>query len=628
MTSNLIVTAHRNDHGPFTLAGNILRSLQAELVTNHHDLLQLYDIEVLTVAPEFAPQVNNLRETQTSSIAPQVRTRYYPPAWMTRIGHGVTELIIELSRRGVLHRVTVTHAEEADPTDVELLSILQRRSSESLEIVIIDGPVTPTGSTPDSQGDAAARAYVDGDCTSTDVRAHRAYQRLTPEARRALHEKRSAEIRRRIAAGEISLARWTLPLHAEQGNDPDRDGVAALTNAIELCVLAGFYDAVVELGNRLLPALPAVATEERWLVTAKLTLALSALGRVDDAEAAYDQACASTTQPSTHLQSYYGRAMLMTRFAEPNLRDHRRAKALVNTAITIASLLPKHSRRAFNTTFSENGLALVEMHLGNLAESLRLVETGIERLNNADDHDRDTQHRWVLEHNRAQLLAAMGRPEESLAGYDLLVSVDPHHSEYHHDRAGVLRRLGRLHEADDELTEAIRLSPPYPEPVYNRADLRASVDDVDGAIHDFRYVLQLDPTFPSAHVNLADLLLDRGEPTASRQVAREGLMTTPHDPALLTAQAQANQQLGEVDNARTGYDAALAADPDYLPALAGRATIAFDIGTIDSLNNAVADLERAVHLSGDPDLHDNLALACERRAALRQTPAPTILQGV
>lgn len=70
------------------------------------------------------------------------------------------------------------------------------------------------------------------------------------------------------------------------------------------------------------------------------------------------------------------------------------------TAITIASLLPQTFRRAFHSTFSENGLVLVEMHLGNLADSLRLVEAGIDRLDNADDHDRDAQHRWVLEHNR------------------------------------------------------------------------------------------------------------------------------------------------------------------------------------------------------------------------------------
>ena len=472
MSTSLIVTAHRNDHGPFTLAGNLLRTLQRELVPTHLDLLQRYDIEVLTVAPEFAPYVTNLRETQTSSVAPTVRTRYYPPAWITRIAHGVTELIIELARRGVLHRVTVTQADQADPTDVELLAILTRRAAGFVEVVVAGAPDATTSAVADCRDDAAtAHDYVFGDCISTDGRVRQAYQRLTPEARMALHDERGTEIRRRVAAGEVSLCRWTLPLHAELGSDPAGAGVDALTEAIELCVLAGFYDAVIDLGERLMKSLPDTATEERWLVTAKVTLALSALGRVEDADAAYDEACASTTHPSIHLQSYYGRAMLLTRFVEPSLRDHRRAKALVNTAITIASLLPETSRRAFNSTFSENGLALVEMHLGNLADSLRLVETGIDRLDNADEHDRDAQHRWVLEHNRAQLLAVMGRPEESLATYDLLLRVDPNHSEYHLDRAGVLRQLGRLDEADAELTESIRLSPPYPEPVYNRADL-------------------------------------------------------------------------------------------------------------------------------------------------------------
>lgn len=148
--------------------------------------------------------------------------------------------------------------------------------------------------------------------------------------------------------------------------------------------------------------------------------------------------------------------------------------------------------------------------------------------------------------------------------------------------------------------------------------------DLDGAIGDLRYVLQLDLEFPSARVNLAGLLLDRDEPEASRQVASEGLAGNPHDPALLTAQAQGNQELGELESARRGYDAALTADPGYVPALAGRAILAFDADTVDSLSRAVADLDRAVLLSGDPDLSDNLELARRRRDLLAQTAAAAI----
>ncbi len=614
MPTTFAVTAHRNDHGPFTAAGNLLRAARPHLLPDHLDLLQTHDIEVLAVAPEFGDELANLRENQTAAIAPQVRTRYYPPAWMTRISHGLVDLLLGLAERGVVTEIVVTETEHADPTDREFLDILARRGHPRISLRRIPGadPATlPPGPTD------LAEYYVRSDCTSEDPRLVGAYRALSDRDRARLHDARAAQLRERIAAGEISLRRWTLALHARLGSDPDGAGVTAMTEAIEECVLAGFYDAVVELGGRLLPHLAAAdRPDERWLVTAKLTLALSALGRLEEAEAAYDEACAATTHASTHLQSYYGRAMLLTRFAAPSKRDHARAKALVNTAITIASLLPDSARRAFNTTFNENGLALVEMHLGNLHESLRLVETGIARLDAADEHDRDAQHRWLLEHNRAQLLAALARPAEALECYDRLLAVDPNHSEYHLDMAGVLRGLGRTEDAEAHLNEAIRLSPPYPEAVYNRGDLRAAVGDLDGAVEDFARVLDLDPQFPSARVNLAGLLLEAGDPETARAVAAVGLGRDGSEADLLTVLAQADHELGNVTEAAAGYARALAVEPDHVPALAGRAALEFELDTPDSLSAAVLCLEQALRIDPNPDLADNLAVAVARQKQL------------
>ncbi|MFV0459582.1 MAG: tetratricopeptide repeat protein [Actinomycetales bacterium] len=610
--STLTVTAHRNDHGPFTAPGNILRALRVDLLRDHRDLLQAHDVEVLSAAPEYAADLANLRPTQTSSIDPRARTRYYPPAWITRICHGLVDLMLVLAERGVLRTIEFTHLANADPSDTEFVAVLARRSAGRIlvrEVAAQDPPPAPD----------LATYYVETDCVSDDPEVLSAYVELEEAVRQALHGKRMRQIREAIAGGCTSLRRWTLAMHAERSGDPQQ-AVSALTEAIEACVLEGFYDAVVELGSRLLPLLdPASQPDERWLVIAKVTLAQSALGRLEDAEAAYDEACAATTHPSTHLQSYYGRAMLLTRFAEPSERDHRRAEALVNTAITIASLLPDDARREFNTTFNENGLALVEMHLGNLHESLRLVETGIARLDQATEHDRDLQHRWVLEHNRAQLLTALARPHEALECYAELLQVDPHHSEYHLDHAGVLRAVGRLEEAESELGEAIRCSPPYPEAVYNRADLRASCGDLAGAVADLRRVLELDPAFPNACANLAGLLLEEGQARLAREVAANGLRADPADVALRTVLAQAEHELGDLDAAVSGYRAALEIDPHFVPALAGRAVAAFEVGTADSLHTAVECLERAVRLSDDPDLVENLALAVSRQEVLGKT---------
>ncbi len=80
--------------------------------------------------------------------------------------------------------------------------------------------------------------------------------------------------------------------------------------------------------------------------------------------------------------------MLYTRFYDDQRLDHQRAKAHINTAIAISSLLPAGERRAFNLTFNENGLALIEMHLGDTEEALRLVCAGLDRLDEELGPDR------------------------------------------------------------------------------------------------------------------------------------------------------------------------------------------------------------------------------------------------
>ena len=174
----------------------------------------------------------------------------------------------------------------------------------------------------------------------------------------------------------------------------------------------GFYDAVIELGRRAWRCSTGTERpEDCWLVVAKVATALTALDRPDEAADLYDEACARSTLPSVHLQAAYGRAMLYTRFYDDERLDHQRAKAHINTAIAISSLLPDGERRAFNLTFNENGLALIEMHLGDIEEALRLVTAGLERLDDELGPDQQTLHRSVLRYNRAQLLTRLGPPD-------------------------------------------------------------------------------------------------------------------------------------------------------------------------------------------------------------------------
>ena len=229
------------------------------------------------------------------------------------------------------------------------------------------------------------------------------------------------------------------------------------------------------------------------MVTAKVCTALTALGRADEAAEQYELACARTTLPSVHLQAAYGRAMLYTRFYDPGRRDHHKARAAIDTAIAISSLLPEDEQRVFNLTFNENGLALIAMHLGDPEEALALITDGLRRLDAELGVGVQTLHRSVLRYNRAQLLACMGRTEEAIAEYDDAIDADPNHSEYHLERAELHRRQGRTEQALADYTAAIATSPPYPEPYYNRADLSFELGELEAAVADFGHALDLDP---------------------------------------------------------------------------------------------------------------------------------------
>lgn len=625
------ISADRRRRGPYSAAGEVVRQVTPALLRTAPDVASRHDIELLAVAPELRATLPLRRATITAITAPRNRTRFYPGGRTTRLAHGLVEFLAEaVAARALPTCLVVTDVDDADGTDVEWLGILLRRIDPACCQVVVhsrgetlpeplqgsldryaerrslDGPVLPSAPVPGQRRDPAALAarHVAADGTSLDPDLAAAYEALDPAARAALHDARADELE---SLGERSLRLGAIPYHRERGSDPTGAGAAALLEAIEHCVLEGFYDAVVELAPRCLSVLDwETRVEDCWLVTAKATTALTALDRPEEAEAWYDAACAATTDPSVHLQSAYGRAMLYTRFFRGSRRNHHKAKAWVNTAIAVSSLLPDEQRRAFNLTFNENGLALVEMHLGDLGEALRLVETGIARLHEQVDPSEHTQHRSVLAYNRAQLLVALGRLDEGLAAYDEVIAEDPHHSEYYFERASVLRRLDRPHDALRDYDRAVESSPPYPEPHFNRADLAAALGDLDTALAELSYVLELEPTFVDAYVNRAALRLQAGDLEGAAADVAAGLRVQPDSAPLHCLDGLLAVELDESGSARAAFDRALGLDPTLAEALANRAVLRFSDGDVDG---AIDDLTEALAADDDPGIRENRAVA-------------------
>jgi tetratricopeptide (TPR) repeat protein len=624
------VDAHRRLYGPYTAAGTVLRAIVPDALAEASDLVRAHDIEILSVSPELRALVPANRETLTSLAVPSERTRFYSRLRTLRLAHGLAELLRDRLATLGPRCLVVESVEHADPTDAELLSVLLRRLDPALLTLVIctggrDLPGGPLASaldryalthdvkpsTVDSRAPVGnigllAAAYIAGDCVSDDPALLVGYGAVDPAERAALHDRRAAELE---ARGEQSLRLGAIPFHRERGADPAGAGADALRYALDSCIDMGFYDATVDLGVRGRAVIDWRAqTEHWWAFTTKMTTSLAALGRPAEAEELYIETRAISTEPIIHMQAAYATAMLYTRHHPEPLRDDRLAKAWINEAIAIASLLPDRTERTFQSAFMRNGLALIEVHLKNLPAALRLVDDGLAQLDRDLAPDEQLLHRSVLRYNRAQVYAGLGRLKDALADYDAVIECDPNYAEYYFDRGNLLRRLGRDADALADYETAMRLSPPFAEVYYNRADVRLSAGDVQGGLSDLDYVLEIDPELVDGYLNRAGVLADLGELAAARRDVEEGLALAPDNPHLRCVLGQLEAAAGRTGPATAAYDAALAADPALAAAWAGRAAVAFDAGDLDA---ALADLTRALDLGEDAALLFNRATALQ-----------------
>jgi tetratricopeptide (TPR) repeat protein len=601
-----VIDAHRRRRGPYTMAGTLLRAV---VPAADQKLVAAHDVEILAVAPELRGTVPATRETLTSLAAPAERTRYYSRQRTTRIAHGLVEFLREHSAGA---SIVVENVDHADPTDVELLAALMRRVDPDRLTVVVRGDTLPeelaghavrheAASLPVAPLDAYG--YVRDDCVSTDERALAAYQALSATERAALHDQRAAELER---TGELSPRLGAVPYHRERGGDPAGAGVTAVEFALDHCSLLGFYHATLELAERARALVGWDQPERRSTVNSRMAVAFLMLERIDAAEALYDEARLNCTLPAVHMKNAYMTAMLYTRFYPPRRRDERLSRMWIHQAIAIASTYPDPAERAFQTVFNNNGLALVDVRAGKLADALALVTAGLDRLDDELDAEDHKLHRSVLRYNRGQVLVAMGRHDEAYADFTEVIGDDPNYAEYYFDRGNLLRRMGRDAEAAADYETAMRVSPPFVEVYYNRGDLRAGQGDLDAALADFGYVLELDPSFVDAYVNRAGLLAEAGEYAAAARDVAAGLALDPANAHLLCVRAQVAAADGDGAAARQAYEAALAADPELQTAWAGLAVLAFEL---DDIPAAISDLTRALELGDDPALRFNRATA-------------------
>ena len=188
------------------------------------------------MAPELEPLVGPAPETLTSIASSAERTRWYSRYRTRRIAHGIVDFLKEWAEDTPL-TLALNSVDQADPTDLEFLSIALRRLEparirlivcSSAEVPELDGELAAYAQrqiAPDQRDckraeavdlDQATAAFVTSDGTSDVPGEYEAYLQADPQLRSRLHDDRAAEIAA-LGSGRWRLARfhitWSTAVH-------------------------------------------------------------------------------------------------------------------------------------------------------------------------------------------------------------------------------------------------------------------------------------------------------------------------------------------------------------------------------------------------------------------------------
>lgn len=638
------VDAHRRLRGPYTAAGSLLRMIADDLLERCPELGERHNIELLTCTPELAGRVPSAWHTLEWAVQDSERTRYYSRLHTRNIGNGLAEVLRDYltALGGGPRTLVIENAHQADPSDQEFIAILLRRSDiPGLTVVVgtsrepladprgeidvslaqtiaahaqvVDAELTHAELTHEGLAlpDDPAQAYVDSDGTDDDPRLLAAYLALPGESRAALHDARAEQLAR---SGEFSLHLGAIPYHLENGSDPAGAGAQALRAALDHCHKTGLYQAAADLGLRGRAVADQVDDADLWWhLTFQTGIVLAAVGRAAEAEELYVEGRAASTDLAVHMEMAYATAMLHARHYPEAERDYLRARAWMNQAIAMASQLTDPKAEAFQSVFTRNGLALVEVREKKPEVALALVNEGMARLDRDLEPHEHALHRLVLRYNRAQVYGGMGRLDDALADYTYVLERDPNFPEHHFNVGNILRRLGRDEEAIAAYREALRLSPPFPEAYYNIGDARLALGDTEGALADFGYVVELDPRHVDARINRAGLLLASGDVESAWRDVAAALELAPDNAHLLCLKGQLLVEQDQYAAASEALTEAVRRNERLAEAWAIRGTIAVASG---ELTDAISYLSRAIKLDDNPEARFNRAVAYEESGEL------------
>jgi len=172
--------------------------------------------------------------------------------------------------------------------------------------------------------------------------------------------------------------------------------------------------------------------------------------------------------------------------------------------------------------------------------------------------------------NRANVLKAMDRPHDALAGYDRALAARPGWPQAENNRGTVLQAVRRFDEALAAYDRALAASPGYVEALNNRGSVLEDLKRPAEALAAYDQALRLAPGFAPAFNNRGSALLTLTRFVDALSCFDRALTLQPNNAKTLNNRGNALLGLGRYEEALGSYDQALALQPDYPEAFNNR----------------------------------------------------------
>ncbi len=153
--------------------------------------------------------------------------------------------------------------------------------------------------------------------------------------------------------------------------------------------------------------------------------------------------------------------------------------------------------------------------------------------------------------------------------------------------------------ARDTLSQVIGALPESAQAQFELGWFHYKSRDFDAAEQAMSRAIAIDDTFAPAHVRLAETRLAAGDTDGALEAIHRAVELEPLSARALTVQADILRNRGQIDDAIRGYDEALGADSDFVPALDGRAASFRIAENHSSAIEAYRDLCDATQALGD-----------------------------